>query len=456
MDALTRAFATSARCYAAAKAAVSATTDQLLAQGGSGLPFASRTDLSKATEQLRHFSGWVYSSIRPIAQKIAGQEIHIGKEVKPKTTKGEATLKPFDDHELLRLFHDPNDLMVSWSLIFSTVASLELTGRSLWYLPQRKQILPIPSSWLKGFVGASKITSFRVQPPGIAEPMNLPADECCYFSYPDPGDPHGSMSPLEAVGGAVDSDEAITTSRISMFRRGIHRSHAIIVGKDGTEANNRIRLSDVQRRQIISAVLKRYSGVAKHGEPLILDNLIADVKTLSHTPAEMDWLNSEKSTKSRIMQGFGTNPIIVGEVEGANRASSLAAEDHFASYTVNPKIELISQTLTETLGPMFGGGIKIWVEPVTVRDPEMSFKWVQLLAQSGAIGPDEMRRLAPFELPELPELEGHLVTRSAHGTFGAAHTLESALAGLVDERLGGAGADAILASVESGNGNGRF
>jgi len=335
VDALTRAFATSARSYMAAKASVGQQAEQLLAQGGSGLPFSDRTDLSKASEQLRHFRGWVYASIRPIAQKVAGQPIHVGKQVKPKTTKGQATLKPFDRHPLLELFHDPNDLMVSWSLLYATVASMELTGRQLWYVPDKKQILPIPTSWLRGFEGASKITAFRVQPPGVAEPMNLPAESCCYFCYPDPGDPHGAMSPLQAVGGAVDSDEAIETSRIMAFRRGVHPSHAIILGSD--VEGRRPTLSGAQQRQIVDAVLKRYGGTAKAHEPLILDALISDVKTLSHSPHEMDWLSSEKSTKSRIMQGFGTNPIIVGEVEGANRASSLAAEDHFAAYCINPR-----------------------------------------------------------------------------------------------------------------------
>jgi HK97 family phage portal protein len=430
----------------AAKASVADQTEKLLAQGSAGLPYAERSDLSRASEQLKHFKGWVYASVRPIAQKIAGQPVHVGKEAKPKTTKAQATLKPFDSHPLLDLFRDPNDLMVSWSLMFVTVASLELTGRQLWWLPGKKAIYPIPTSWLKGFEGASKITAFRVQPSGCAEAFPLPADECCYFSYPDPSDPHGAVSPLQAVGGAVDSDESIETSRIAMFRRGIHPSHCVIVGKD--ESGFRPRLTGAQQRQIVGAILKRYGGVSRSGEPLILDGLIEDVKRLSLTPDEMDYLSSEKSTKARIMQGFGTNPIVCGEVEGANRASSLAASDHFAEFCVNPKIELLSQTLTEWLSPMFGGGIKVWIEPVVVHDAEMTLKWVTLLAQSGAIQPNEMRRLAPFELPEEPELKGHIVTAG----FNPANRLASALNDVVHESVAELGADRILGSIDGGNG----
>ena len=112
----------------------------------------------------------------------------------------------------------------------------------------------------------------------------------------------------------------------------------------------------------------------------------------------MDWLNSGKSTKSRIAQGFGTNPIIMGEIEGANRASSTVAEEHFCHFTINPKIELISQTLTSWLRPMFGDDLIIWIEPCVPDDADMKLRWVETLAKYKAITGDELRELAPFEL----------------------------------------------------------
>ena len=399
-NALTKAFADSLRSYTSAKQSVSQVTSELLARGPSGLP-THRPDLAHATEQLRHFKGWVYASIRPIAQRIAGQPIHVGRVKSPDrfvTKRHQPTnVEPLDNHPILDLLHDPNDLMVSWSLMFTTVASLELTGRSLWWLPDKKQILPIPTSWIKAFEGTTKFTAFKVQPPHTGETFNLPADECVYFNYPDPADPHGATSPLQAVGGAVDADEAITTSQVSMFRRGIHPSHVVLVGKN-PETNLRPRLTGPQQRQIIGAIRKRYADVHNHGEPLILDGLIEDVKKLSNTPAEMDWLNSGKSTKARIAQGFGTNPIIMGEIEGANRASATAADKHFCDWTINPKIVLLSQCLTEWLAPMFGEGLVVWIEPCTANDAEMQLKWVETLAKHSAITGDELRELSPFDL----------------------------------------------------------
>ena len=445
-NALTKAFTDCERSYFASKASVAQVTNDLLARGPSGLP-VERTDLSKASEQLKHFSGWVFSSIRPIASRIAGQPIRVGKVKTPRRlgTKAFADAKPLDSHPLLDLLADPNDLMVSWSLMFTTVASLELTGRALWWLPKRKEILPIPTSWIVGFEGSTKFTAFKVRPPAHAEAYPLPADECCYFNYPNPADPHGAISPLQAVGGAVDSDEAITASRISMFRRGIHPTHVVKVGKNAE--GMRLRLTDAQQRQIISAIKKRYSGVERHGEPLILDQLIEEVTRLSNTPAEMDWLSSEKSTKARIMQGFGTNPIIAGEVEGANRASSLAAEDHFCSYTLNPKIALLSQCMTEWLGPMFGDGLVVWIDECVPRDAEMELKRIDLAAKSGVITANELRQFAG--LPEDSQWEGVLVGGKNMSTTGP---IEAGLRAMILESLGDVGADALLEQVHGHNG----
>ena len=396
--ALTKAFDASHRSFVSAKQSVSQVTNELLARAPSGLP-VFQPDLFQSHEQLLHFRGWVYASIRPIAQRIAAQQIFVGKVGrKPRGTKRHqpTDVKPLDSHELLDLFHDPNDLMVAWSLIYTTVASLELTGRCLWSLPKKEQILPIPTSWIRGFEGSTRFTSFKISPPHSAETFNLPSEECCYFNYPNPADPHGALSPLQAVAGAVEADESICLSQVQMFRKGIHPDHVVLVGKDA-DSGRRPRLSGAQQRQIINAIRKRYGGVVNDGEPIILDALIEDVKRLSNTPQEMNWLESGQITKERILQGFGTNEIILGSKE-ANRASAAAADKHFCQYTVNPKIELLSQVLTEWLRPQFGEDLVIWIEPCVANDADMQLKWATALARHSAITGDELRSLSPFNL----------------------------------------------------------
>jgi phage portal protein BeeE len=456
--ALTKALADSERSYCAAKASVASATSSLLAQGPGGVPL-QRSDLSKSHEQLKHFTGWVYAAVRPICQKIAGQKIHVGRVKSPGrlATKQTGDVEPLDSHPLLDLLADPNDLMVAWSLMYTTVASLELTGRSLWWLPGKKKIFPIPTTWIQGFQGTTRFDSFVIRSPWSSETFNIPTDETVYFHYPNPHDPHGATSPLGAVGGAVDADESMTNSQIAMFNRGIHPSHAIIVGKepcDGIPGGLRPRLTGVQQRQVISAILKRYAGTSKHGEPLILDGLIEDVKKLSNSPEEMDWLNSGKVTKARIFEGFGVNPIVAGAIEGSNRASAAAADKHFCDFCVNPIIELMSQTLTEFLSPMFGGGLKIWIEPAISDNSDLSYSWATLLASNGCLTAHELRALSPFGLPKENYFDNTLVGGQNMATT---NPIESGIRAIMKNELGSIGADRILEMIEgNGNGSSRF
>ena len=104
MTAIAKALADTSRSYVNAKASVASMTSDILAQGPSGIT-PHRADLSKAKNQLQHFAGWVYSSIRPIAQRIAGQPIHVSKagQRRPSRRKKFSDLDPLDSHEILDL-----------------------------------------------------------------------------------------------------------------------------------------------------------------------------------------------------------------------------------------------------------------------------------------------------------------------------------------------------------------
>ncbi len=457
-SAIDTALADTERSYCRAKATVASIGTDLMSRGPSGA-LSQRSEFSKAAEQLRHFTGWVYASVRPIAQKIAGQPIRVGRAGSgPKRMKQAPDAEPLDSHPILDLLADPNDLMVAWSLIYSTVASLELTGSSLWWLPEidgRRQVFPIPTSWIQSTEGTTRFERWLVRPPNhTGEPLPIEADEACYFAYPNPADPHGTWSPLQASGAAVDADESMTASQRSMFARGIHPSHAVIVGKDAT-TGRRPELNGPQQRQIIRAIRERYASVYNTGEPIILDGLIEDIKRLSNTPQEMDWLSSGKGTKGRITQGFGTNPIIMGELEGANRASALAAEFHFAEFTVNPKIALMSQCLTEWLGPMFGADgerLVVWIEPVVPRDADFELRRYQVLGQFQAVTRNELRAWAG-----LPAMAG------GDKPPGGDMSFERAFSRAVDHRIAlGETRDVFYGLSREGaaekrkNGNGRF
>jgi len=398
MSAIDDALASSERSYLASKSRKA--TGSILARKAGGIT-SPPPDLANATEQLRHFRGWVAAAIRPIASKIAGQKIRLLKGSKPKLEKGNP--KPLDSHEVLTLLANPNPIMVAWSLLFTTVASLELTGRCLWWCPDHKAIWPIPTSWITDVQHTDQWEQFRIRPTG-GDGYWLDADDCCYFHYPSPADPFVAWSPLAAAASAVNADESIITSQQSVFARGVNSNIALIVGKnpspDGSGSGFRPHLTDAQQRQIIDSIKKKWAGVQHHGEPLILDALFERVDTIGNSPQEMDYINSGKMTKERVMEIFGVNAIICGALDNANRASAAASSEQFIEFCVNPKINLLSEILTRDFSRMFGQDLQVWIDPCTPRDSEMQWKFLSLAAKYCVLSGDEMRRLMPLDLED--------------------------------------------------------
>lgn len=312
--------------------------------------------------QYRHNTGWVYACVRAIAQRIAGQPVRLarrkqgaqgGTSVGRLTAKSptlgqlpkglqevQSNLELIESHPLLDAIDDPNALMVRWTLLFVTAASLELTGKAYWWLFNERRdrqgkwtILPLPASWVRPKHGEKTLfAAWEIQVAEGVQPIEVPAEEIAYLYYPDPANPLAALSPLQANARAVVADEAMAEAQRRSFAQGPWPGLAITmarnVGPQGTEGTRPI-LTAEQRGQILAAVKAAYAGVAAFDEPIILDGLIERVDRLSNSPREMDFTNSGKYSKSRITQGFGVNPIVLGEIEGANRASAAAADDHF-------------------------------------------------------------------------------------------------------------------------------
>lgn len=401
------AMVTLARSRVQAKAAGDSVMDMI---SGGPTGGTQRGNYSHAKEQYAACKGWVWAAVRLKAQRIAGQPIRVAKDAKrPSGKKGLIDtdgLEPLDQHPILDLLADPNELMTSWNLMHSTVFSLELTGRSLWWVTQsrgRQIILPVPSQWIVN-VDAQR-TLWEIQPSGSATSFPVSGDEIIHFYYPDPADPFGCISPLQQIATAVEADNAIGECQYQVFLRGFAPRVALTVGKNagiGGAAGVRPVLTQSQRKQLVEAIKAAYASWTKFEEPIILDGLIESIHKLSNNPTELDFLDSSKLTKSRILQGYGVSPILLGEVEGANRASATVADEIFVSNSVNPLCHLMSLTLTEWLPPMFGEELQVWVEPAKAKDAEMHLKRWEAGSRAKVVTPNEFRR----NVLNLPDIAG--------------------------------------------------
>ena len=282
-----------------------------------------------------------------------------------------------------------------------TVSSLELCGRAYWWLNDADgelQIWPLPCHWVEPV--DTLRTAYRVLPDGygFGQEFIIPAEDMVYFPLIDPSNPFWDCSPLQSQATAVAVDEAIQQSQFRAFKDGIFPGVVIKAGRlpgmAPGQPGERPVLEPEQRAELIDAIKTIAGGAWQYGQPFIVDGMIEGIEKFTMAPVEMDFLQSGQSTKSRIFQAFGVNPLIVGEIEGANRAQATVAEESFCSNTVNPLLDLMSQILTAWIGVRFaapGERLICWFDDCRAHDPEQSLKEWQVGLQYGAASLNEYR-----------------------------------------------------------------
>jgi len=172
---------------------------------------------------------------------------------------------------------------------------------------------------------------------------------------------------------------------------------ASMPGTPGT--GRRPQLTPEQRRQLVDAVKNYFQGVQSHGEPFVVDGLVEKISPIFMSPGEIDWLQSGQAVKERILLGLGVSEIILGSPE-ANKASAAAARGIFVDFCVNPLQRCLSETMTAKLGPMFGDGLRVYLEPATARDDEFRIGSYNSGAKHGCVSINEFRR-AVLNLPDI-------------------------------------------------------
>lgn len=422
MDALANAFADADRLVMSAKSGRPSAVDRELATQSNWLS-RQYANLSQDLERYSYFRDTVFTCVKVIASRIAGQPVRVARPKKA----GRRGLKAFGerlgtkafvqdlqllpDHDLAAAFAKPNPVMVGSSLLFSIVGSLLLTGKSNTWIADDdqggKELWPLPSHWCRA--KDPLMETWIVRPWQSAIEFEVPGDRMLYIHHADPSNPFGAISTLASQAATVTTEENIITAERSMFSNGIFPAMGVVIGDplNPEDPTKRGSLDRAQKEQITDALRKLHGGAGRFGNFIILDALIREIQKLSISPNEIPFLDSAKFTRAKIFQAFGVNPLIVGEIEGATYAQAWVAEKSFIENTVGPIVQLISQAFTRWLVPAFAGGsdsLVCFVEMPQAHDPETRMKELELGLTSGAMLRNEYRQ-AVLGLQPIPAFE---------------------------------------------------
>ena len=322
-----------------------------------------------------------------------------------------AQLRPLDDHPIIDALDDPNPFMLAYQLKLVTFMGLEIFGDYYWWMERiekpdgayKYRIWPVPPHWLyesynrDGSINGRK---WNIRPPGVFEGIDVPAESVVMFRYPDPFDPFGVLSTIQALARPISIDAAGELAIEAQMRNSANPGLAIITGRPQEFlgitgiGEQQVALNAGQRDELMSWFRERYQGFTRAGEPLILDGLIKDVKQLNSLLNSMDNSTMAAYNEGKIYKGFAVNRISMGDVEAANRATASVADEHLVVNALEPRTTMLNQTLTKYMGRYMAderGPVEVYQEVSIIRDEDLDLRRQTEMLDRGVMSRNEVR-----------------------------------------------------------------
>jgi len=371
----------------------------------------------------RHYQGWVYAAVRAIAQGCAacdvrfsvpnapfhhgdteGTEKDSGESVRTSVAAASRCRSPSSavlsglrvsvvrpavgpSHPLTRLFAEVNPFHTYRELVEITMTDLELSGNAYWVLTRRRisgvpgEIWPVPPAWMRVVPGSGDLARrYVVRRNGRETPLDT--RDVVHFRYTSPGDPYYGRSPLEAAMEAVRTDESVARAQRRAFDLG---------PVPGVVLKSRTPLTPDQQARLRADFESHFSGADAAGR-LIITDPDTDVVPFSARPREMDFMDSGRAVRDRILGCFGVPPAVLGIVEDFNRANAEAAQGLFARNTLLPKLKMIAARITQDVCSQFAPrGISCDFASPVPSDREQDRKELETAVRLGVVSPNEAR-----------------------------------------------------------------
>ena len=312
---------------------------------GSKAPQWSKWDSKKAVEEGYQASPWVYAAVKRRVDAVAS----VPWVVERRTKDG---WEIDDSHALNRLLHQPNARMSWEELISLTVTQLDLSGNAFWHEVKLssgrvQEIWPI-APWRVAIIPSA--TGLTVGGYTLTDTQqNIAAEDMVHIRYTNPDGGWYGQSPLQAVGKAVDVDNAAAAwQKVSMQNRGV---------PDGVFQADDPHMTPEQFEQAEKVVKEKYAQIGRARQPWILNQF--KWVPMSLTPAEVDFIETRNLTRKEICAVYGVPEAMIVGMGDANRASAETVRRTFWLDTIIPLLDELANTLTKDLAREFGSDIRL-------------------------------------------------------------------------------------------------
>jgi HK97 family phage portal protein len=255
------------------------------------------SDNAEKPYETHQSSTWVFRAVKVWQDLMAGLPIQVvnknGKRV---------------NHEIIdRLLSFPNpdmsayELWSRWALEIATrgeapfeVVFKDRQPAEFWpHNPDHVQVRVEKSSKIY-----ARVESYRIYQTSVAD-YELEKEEMIHWKFFNPKNPYRGLSPLHALRHATLNDQLAVAWQFYFFKNQARPDYALVVPGG---------LTPDERESYERSLAERFGLTASDfgvGRPLILEEGITDIKTFSHPPKDLEWINQRKMTRDEIGGVFG-------------------------------------------------------------------------------------------------------------------------------------------------------
>jgi HK97 family phage portal protein len=267
------------------------------------------------------------------------------------------------DHPLLALLTHPNPEEDGVSFFTRLYSFLQCAGNAYveaalaagevraFYLlrPDRVAVVPGPRGWPAAYDYTVDGRTTRIA--RDAATGFLPVLHTTLFH---PLDDHYGLSPVSAAATAIEVHNAGAAWTKALLDNAARPSGALVYrGPDGAPG-----LTDDQFARLKRELEDAYQGAGNAGRPMVLEGGL-DWKSMSYTPADMDFATTRDVAAREIALAFGIPPMLLGIPGDNTYANYREANLSLWRQTVLPLVARMSSALTRWLSPRFGEGLRI-------------------------------------------------------------------------------------------------
>lgn len=300
----------------------------------------------KVEEQLKAYTGWVYTCVSVISEKVADVTLVLKKRI------SQDEFELVDTHPVLDLLFKVNPLYTSYLLFEATQAYLELTGECYWWLAgssktgiDPKEIWVLRPDWVSINDSEDKlIESISYGPPGLDKKIKIPWEQIVPFKDFNPLSVYRGYGTVKAAAKTIDTDNFAEEYNRMFFNNDARPGGAL-------ETDSTLNDADYDRiRNQWDAV---HRGTKNAWKVAILEAGLkwSDIG-LNHR--DMQFIEGRKATRDEILAMFRVPKSLIAVSDDVNLA---AIKEHLAVFlgeTIDPKLKRFVTFLNEFLLPRYG------------------------------------------------------------------------------------------------------